>query len=120
MDISAPKQNISNDEEKDEKERLFEEPEYLLHEKESKAIQSVLNAGPIASKNATPLFFLATIKNFRETFTPADGYHQRFLKHESTCSAIRERKRCQRCHSRWFGYFFDQRGSEEGVQIRLQ
>ena len=59
MDIFAPSKNISNDEEKDEKERLFEEPEYLLHEKESKAIQSVLNAGPIASKNATPLFFLA-------------------------------------------------------------
>ena len=85
MDIFAPSKNISNDEEKDEKERLFEEPEYLLHEKESKAIQSVLNAGPIASKNATPLFFLARrlkilgdlhalddiIKDFLNTKAPA-------------------------------------------------
>jgi tRNA C32,U32 (ribose-2'-O)-methylase TrmJ len=59
VDIFAPSKNASNGEEKDEEECMLEVLECLLHEKESKAIQTVLNAGPIASKNATPLFFLA-------------------------------------------------------------
>ena len=45
--------------ESEEEEEEVEE-EYVLHEeKEAKAILAVLSAGPIASKNATPLFFMA-------------------------------------------------------------